>query len=149
MHAKAAFISATLQPLVVFIGLALMVCPFSALGEETIPAVALEASGDEAPVFSPAVENPEELRGWFYDPASQIYTYMLWKADGFYEVMNARKGGEELNRRAIPAEKTDQITQLIADVDRATYGGATEGHAWSYSEETKRFKEDLAAILPA
>ena|SRR3989338_4013701 len=129
----------------------LMVILFSSIGvaEELIPAVALEASGEGAPVFSPAVENPEELRGWFYDPGTQVYTYILLKAEGFYEVLNARKSGEEIDRRAIPAEKFDQVTQLLTDVDRATYGGATEGHVWSYSEETKRFKEELALILPA
>lgn len=95
-------------------------------------------------LFSPAgysSETKEQLKGWFYDRGSQVYTYILWKDPGSYEILTTRKGGEEISRKAFPAEKNEVLAALLEDADRATYGGVTEGHLWEMSPETLKLKE--------
>jgi len=36
---------------------------------------------------------------------------------------------------------------LLFSVDRATYGGATDGFAWDHAPETRKLKEALASYL--
>ena len=115
-----------------------------ALGPSALQKVSAEVSSDSDSSAPPdQAERRDELKGWFYDPEEKTYTYIILKPDGFYEIRETHKGGEEISRRILPKEKNDRMRQMLDEADDATYGGATEGHSWGSSPATMKLKEAL------